>query len=203
VHLLRGNAETAAAEARKAQQEAAGNPGEWHGLYVHALAEQALGRHADADRTAERLGRTAALIPSEKEKRRHLHLLGELRLQRGDAKGALVYLNAAAASLPPRGTLAGSELPQHVPIWFSLGAAHLAAGDAASALPWLEKVTASGFERMHWPVAYARSHLLRARALEALGRADDARTGYAHFLALWGEGDLDSAAVAEARAKAR
>jgi DNA-binding winged helix-turn-helix (wHTH) protein/tetratricopeptide (TPR) repeat protein len=203
VQLLRGDAEPALAEARKAQQEAAGNPGEWHGLFVQALAEEALGRREDADRTADRLGQKAAGIPSEKEKRRHLHLLGELRLERGDAKGALVHLNAAAASLAPRGTLAGSELPQHVPIWFSLGAAHLATGDAAAALPWLEKVTASGFERLHWPVPYAKSHLLRARALDALGRADDARASYAHFLALWGEGDLERAAVAEARARSR
>jgi DNA-binding winged helix-turn-helix (wHTH) protein/tetratricopeptide (TPR) repeat protein len=203
LQLLHGDAERALAEARKAQQEAAGNPGEWHGLFVQALAEQALGRYADADRTAERLGQKAAAIPSDKEKRRHLHLLGELALLRGDPKGALVHLNAAAASLAPRGTLAGSELPQHVPIWFALGSAHLAAGDAAAALPWLEKVSSSGFEHLHWPVPYVRSHYLRARALESQGRTGEARESYARFVALWGEGDLDREAVAEARRKSR
>ncbi len=203
VCLLLGDAERALVEARKAQLEAPGNPGEWHGLFVQALAEEALGRHADADRTAETLGRKAAAIPSEKEKRRHLHLLGELLLLRGDPKGALVPLSGAAASLAPRGTLAGSELPQHVPIWFSLGSANLAAGDAAAALPWLEKVTSSGFEHLHWPVPYVKSHYLRARALESLGRSDEARASYAHFVALWGEGDLDRDKVVEARRKSR
>jgi hypothetical protein len=90
-----------------------------------------------------------------------------------------------------------------VPIWFSLGSAHLGAGDPAAALPWLEKVTSSGFERLHWPVPYVRSHYLRARALEGLGRSDEARESCAHFVALWGEGDLDRDAVVEARRKSR
>jgi DNA-binding winged helix-turn-helix (wHTH) protein/tetratricopeptide (TPR) repeat protein len=203
VRLLHGDAARARAEALKAQQEAPGNPGEWHGLFVQALAEEALGRTTDADRTAARLGDKAAAIPSDKEKRRHRHLLGELLLRRGDPRGALVQLNAAVASLAPRGTLAGSELPQHVPIWFSLGSAHLAAGDAAAALPWLEKVIGSGYERLHWPVPYVQSHYLRARALESLARRDEARASYARFVALWGEGDLDRAALAEARRKSR
>jgi tetratricopeptide (TPR) repeat protein len=203
VRLLLGDAGRALAEAKQARQEAPGNPGDWQGLFVQALAEQALGRPADADRTAETLASRTADMPSDKEKRRHLHLLGELKLRRGDPKGALVHLNAAVASLAPRGTLAGSELPQHVPIWFSLGSAHLAAGDATAALPWLEKVSSSGFEHLHWPVEYARSHWLRARALESLGRSGEARESYARFVALWGEGDLDREAVVEARRKSR
>jgi tetratricopeptide (TPR) repeat protein len=203
VLMLRGAHARALEEAQQAQAEAAGNLGEWEGLFVAALAQEALGRRAEADATAEALRRKAEAMPSEKEKRRHRHLMGELALARGNASRAVEELTRAQETLSPRGTFAGSELPQHVPIWFALGSAHLAAGDRDKAGYWLRKVTESGTEHVHWPVPYVRSLYLLGTVHEARGEADRARECYGRFAALWGQGDLDREWVAVARRKLR
>ena len=203
VLMLRGAHARALEEALRAQREAAGNLGEWQGLFVAALAQEALGRHAEADATAETLRRKADAIPSDKEKRRYRHLTAELALARGDTARALEELNKAQETLSPRGTFAGSELPQHVPIWFDLGSAYLAAGDREKAGYWLRKVTESTTEHVHWPVPYVRSFYLLGTIHEARGEAEKALECYRRFVAFWGQADLDRERVAEARRKLR
>jgi DNA-binding winged helix-turn-helix (wHTH) protein/tetratricopeptide (TPR) repeat protein len=203
VLMLRGAPARALEEAQQAQVEAAGNLGEWQGLFVAALAQEALGRRVDADATAETLRRKAEAIPSEKEKRRHRHLAGELALARGNAARAVEELTKAQETLSPRGTFAGSELPQHVPIWFALGSAHLAAGDREKASYWLRKVTESGTEHVHWPVPYVRSFYLLGTIYEARGEEDKAYESYRRFVSIWGQADLDREWVADARRKLR
>jgi DNA-binding winged helix-turn-helix (wHTH) protein/TolB-like protein/tetratricopeptide (TPR) repeat protein len=201
VLLLRDEPARAALEAQKAQREAPGNPGEWQGLFAEALGEEALGQHAEADRVAQMLKTKADLIPSDKEKRRFLHLSGELALSRGEVARAIAELESAEATLSRGVSYAGSEIPQHVPIWFSLASAHLVAGDRLRAAKWLTRIADSGLEHVHWPVPYAQSQYLLGTVHEAQGEQAKARARYERFLSLWGEGDLSRAWVESARRK--
>ena len=91
----------------------------------------------DARETAERLRERTKSIPGHKEERRHLHLLGELALLEGETEEAIRKLDSAASTLSPRG-IRGQTVPQHVPIWYSLGSAHLEAGNETEAAAYAE-----------------------------------------------------------------
>jgi tetratricopeptide (TPR) repeat protein len=199
VLLKRGDAAAALQEAKEAQAKGEGNFGEWAGLAFAALAEERLGRRAEADRLAEELHMKAEALPTEKEKRRYHHLRGELLLVRGDVREALVELEKAAATLPPRGLPGPTNVPQHVPVWFSLGSAYQAAGDDASALRWFEKIQSSTTERVFWPIPAVRSLYHLAKIHEKRGDGERSREYFQRFYDLWKDGDLDPERVEEAR----
>ncbi len=186
--------------ARQAQLEA---PGEWpelEGLFLAALAEQALGRPAAADRLAADLAARAASRPNAVEERQIRHLAGRLALARGDAARAVDELEQALALLPERGLpFHPHALPDHLPLWFTRGEAELAAGRPGSARDWFLKVTASGSEHIEHPVLYARSLFQLAEVHRDLGQHDQARAAYQRFLELWSDGDLDRQEVTRAR----
>ena len=204
VLLERGEAEPALELARMAQREGKGNYPEWEGLFYESIAAAQLNRAGEALGLAERLRERTESIPTEKERRRRHHLLGELALARGDVETAIEDLNQAEAKLLPRGFLfpgPGASFPPHVPIWFSLARASLEAGHEDKAAHWFEKITRSGHEHIAWPIPYVRSFYFLGRIRESRREMDSARASYRRFYELWKDGDLDRDRIAEARSK--
>jgi tetratricopeptide (TPR) repeat protein len=154
----------------------------------------------DARETAERLQERTKSIPGPKEERRHLHLLGELALLDGKTEEAIRELDKAASTLSPRG-IRGQTVPQHVPIWYSLASAHLAAGNKTEAAEWFQRVTDSTTEHIDWPIPYVRSFYFLGGIHENQGDMDKARESYQRFLQFWKDGDMDRGRVKEALSK--
>jgi serine/threonine protein kinase/Tfp pilus assembly protein PilF len=199
IQLERGEAQRALAEANAARVASPGNYGEWAGLYFASLAEERLGNRREADRFAEELRTSAEALPTEKEKRRYRHLRGDLLLSRGDARGAIAVLEEAASTLSVHGIGSQTNLPQHVPIWFSLASAYYAAREDAKARQWFEKVASSRGERLYWAIPYVRSFYYLAKIEERQGDPVKARENFQRFFDFWREGDIDRALVEEAR----
>lgn len=153
-----GEPARALAEAQLAQRIAPGDWPELQGMFLAALAQQELGRPAAADALVAELKRRAAVTPNAVEERQIRHLEGRLALARGHAESAVASLRKAASLLPPRGVEIHLYVqPDHVPVWYDLGRAELAAGRPGEAHKWFEKVAASGAEHIELPVAWLRS----------------------------------------------
>ncbi len=200
--LQTGRPVEALAAAQRARQEAPGDWPELAGLFLSAVAQQALGRPMAADRLAEALGERAEQRPNRGQQRQLRHLAGRLALARGETGRALRELTAAAALLPPRGFwFHWHVLPEHVPLWYALGEAELAAGRPRNAAEWFRKVTSSGTEHLGYPVLFVRSFYRLGKIHEALGDAQSAAEAYGRFHDYWRDGDLDREQVEEATAK--
>lgn len=199
--LDRGDAAQALAQAQRAQKLAPGDWPELQGLFLAARAQQALGRPAAANAILAELKRRAAVTPNAVEARQIHRLAGLLALARGNPAGAVKALEQAASLLPPRGVEIHYHVqPDHVPIWFDLGQAELAAGHRDRALPWFEKVAASGAEHIEFPVAWVRSFYFLGKLHQERGETAEAGRSFARFLGFWRDGDLDRQRIAEALA---
>jgi tetratricopeptide (TPR) repeat protein len=188
-------------QARIARRDGQGDIAEWEGLFVAAMAQATLGRWSEAETIAEELRQIAESLPTEKVKRRYHHLLGDLALVRGDAIRATSELERARALLPQRGFWSFAGLPEHAPIWFSLGSANLLAGRDEEAASYFRQVIDSSTERVDWPIPYVRSLYFLAKIHEERGETEKAREYYRRFLEFWKDGDLDRERVEEARGK--
>jgi tetratricopeptide (TPR) repeat protein len=200
-HILmeRADSDGALRYANEARVAGEGNFGEWAGLFFAALAEEQLGRSAEADRLAEELRTNAEALPTEKEKRRYHHLKGELLLSRGDASGAIEELEKASSTLRPRGSGDPTNLAPHVPVWFSLASAYLAAGEDEQARKWFEEVASRTTEQRFWPIPYVRSFYHLAKIHEKRGDKEKSKEYFQRFLDFWKDGELDRDRVEEAR----
>ena len=197
--LQKGLPEAALEQALKAQSEAPGDWPELKGLFLAALANQALGRPAEADRLAAELRKRAAPRPNPVEERQIRHLAGRLALARGDSERAVDELAQAVALLPERGIPFHSHvLPDHLPLWFALGEAELASGRPLAAREWYSKAAESGVERIEHPVAYARSLFQLGKIDRRLGMQSAARRAFERFLELFRGGDLNRQEVLHA-----
>jgi serine/threonine protein kinase/tetratricopeptide (TPR) repeat protein len=201
VLLEQGDAERALELAEKAQTVGRGDVPEWAGLFYASLAQAKLGRKNESERTAEKLRREAYALPTEKEKRRHEHLLGCLALERGDISSAIEHLEKAQSMLTPRGFIEGVQIPQHAPIWFSLASAYLSAGDNDRAAEWFERITESTTERFWWPIPYVRSFYFLGKIHENRSEMEKAREHYRRFYEYWKDGDIDRERIEEALSK--
>jgi tetratricopeptide (TPR) repeat protein len=153
-----GQPARALAAAERARQIAPGDWPELQGMFLAALAQQELGRPAAADALLEELKRRAAANPNNVEERQILHLEGRLALSRGHADSAAASLRKAASLLPPQGIEIHRHVqPDHVPVWYDLGRAELAAGRPAEARKWLRKVVTSGAEHIEFPMPFLRA----------------------------------------------
>ncbi len=198
--LQRGEAARALSEARLAQEEGREEFPELKGLFLAALAEQRLGRPAAAEAIERTLWRRRASHPNRIEERQLHHLAGLLALERGDARAAIKALVLAESLLPPEGIeIHWHVYPEHVPIWYALGRAELAAGRSQEALRWFEQV-ASSSEHVEQPVPYVRSFYHLGRIHQDAGEADEARQSFERFLRHWRESDIDGEWVAAALA---
>jgi tetratricopeptide (TPR) repeat protein/DNA-binding winged helix-turn-helix (wHTH) protein len=201
VLLESGDPARAIEEAQVARREDEGNISEWEGLYLTALAQLKLKRWDEAQATAEELVKKTESIPTDKEKRRHHHLLGEIALAQGDYNTAVAELERAQSMLSPRGIRYRYRLPKHVPIWYSLAQAYLAVGEESKAAEWFERITESTTERLYWPIPYVRSFYFLGKIHEQQGNELEAREFYRRFYEYWKDGDLDRQRVAEAGRK--
>ena len=194
VLLAKDEAVRALEEARKAQIEGEGQSSEWEGIFLESLSLGRLGRMDEAEKTADKLLERTAAIPTEKEKRRHHHLLGELALIQGDTALAVHELETAQSMLLPRGFPG-----QHVPIWFSLASAYLKAGKEEKAMEWFERVAESTNEHVGWPIPYVRSFYFLGKIHKSRGDTEKARESFQRFYDYWKDGDLDRERIEEAR----
>jgi tetratricopeptide (TPR) repeat protein/TolB-like protein/predicted Ser/Thr protein kinase len=185
-----GQAERAAQESKNAAFSA---------LIQLALAQQRLGHTADATRTAAEASRRATLL-GPRERRRALALQGMLELERGEIAPSTRNLAEAEKTLPR--VIGGPPgLGQHVPIWFALGSAQLAAGHVAEATVRFQKIIDAGRMRVVFPIEFVRSWYYLGQIAEKQGDRAKAAECYRRFLQYWGDGDLDRDKVADARKK--
>ncbi len=199
VLLARGEDERALAEARRAREEGEGYWPELQATFVAALAEQALGRSADADALEALLKKRHSDFPNPVEQRQILHLAGRRALLRRDAASAVRALRRAEALLPPRGVeIHPYVLPDHVPVWTALGEAELLAGNPRAAREWLGKAVRSGAEHVEHPLSWVSAGFLLGRAHRELGEQADARRHFDRFLRLWQDADFAGTWVEEA-----
>jgi tetratricopeptide (TPR) repeat protein len=195
-------------QSRLAQQHGKGNPPEWEGLFLEALTLAKQGRVEEASKTAAELLERTEPIPTQKEKRRHLHLTGELALIQNQSTTAIEKLEQAESMLPPRGRhgyIHWSRIgpPSHVPIWYSLASAYLAAGDDEKAAESFRRIIDCGVERVEWPIYYVRSFYFLGKIHENRGDTEKAREHYQRFVDFWKDGDIDRERVEEALNKIR
>ncbi len=202
-HILleAGFLEQSLVQSKRAQLESGGNPAEWESHFYASIVHALGGDWGEAEESADALKRLTEGLPTRKERRRWHHLRGNLALVHGDPLTALDHLRRAAASLPPRGFPVVTQLPQHVPIWYSMAMVHLALGDDASAARWLERIVESTTERVAWPIPYVRSLYFLARIHDRRGETERAVLHYRRFVELWGDGELDRNRVVEAKGR--
>ena len=136
---------------------------------LDALALARTGRAAEADAARNRLAASLADVPGPTARRALHQLDAELALLRADAPAAIRSFSQAERLLPARGFCG-----DHVPIWYGLARAHLAANDGPHAQAWLERVAGASNERLCWPIPYARALAQLGRLQAAEGRDDQA-----------------------------
>ena len=83
---------------------------------------------------------------------------------------------------------------------FPLALAHLQQGDSVEAAELFERIVESGAQRLHYPWEYVRSFYFLGKIAEEDGDTNAARRYYQRFLEYWGDGDIDTDRVEEARA---
>jgi tetratricopeptide (TPR) repeat protein len=200
LQLDRGELSKAVAAGEHGRREGRGDPAEWGAVALLAEALAASGQTAAEERLSEL--RAAADTLAVPELRRSAHLTeGNMALGRGDARAAIDAITKAQATLRPRSATGPPSL--HVPIWYGLAQAHLAAGDRAAAAAWFQRILDSRVERVHFPLETVRSHYFLGRIAERNGDRERAREHYLRFVGYWKDGDIDRERVAEARAKLR
>ena len=201
-HILMARGETTRAlyETQMAEREGQGRGAEWVAVFLTAVAQARGGQLENAEGTRQKLAKMADALPFDIEEKRRLHQLdAEIALARGNAEQAAAELEQAESMLPARG-FGGN---QHVPIWYSLASAQLAAGNEAEAADWYQKIVDSTTERISWPIEYVRSFYFLGKIHENRGEMDKAREYYQRFLNFWQDGDMDRERVEEAQQKIR
>jgi tetratricopeptide (TPR) repeat protein/TolB-like protein len=198
--LLRmGNAAGALAQAELALPDATNRDPEFETLQLLAIAQAALARKAESDKTLARLEERVAIIPSDREKRRVHWARGQIALDRGDLKTATTEFAAAVGILPRYGPVIGP--PSSIAaLLYAAAWANIKAGRDADAAPLLERLQTS-HDFVFDTDAYARSYYLLAQIYERRNDTTRARDQYAKFLDLWRDGDLERGWVAEASKK--
>jgi TolB-like protein/tetratricopeptide (TPR) repeat protein len=198
--LLRlGKPAAALAQLETALPDVANRDQEFETLQLLAIAQAGAGRRAESDKTLARLESRAAIMPSEREKRRVHWARGQIALDRGETALAATEFSAALRTLPAHGGVLGP--PSNItPLLYEAAYAFVKAGKDAEAAALLERLQSS-FDLVFDMDAYARSHFLLAGIYER--RKDDAkaRAQYSRFLDLWRDGDMERGWVAEAQKK--
>jgi eukaryotic-like serine/threonine-protein kinase len=198
--LAAGHPAQALAQAERAVEQT--RNAVWTSMVQVALAQQRLGRAGDARKTSDELTRRAGALLVTREKRRALALRGSLAVERGETGPGIADLTQAEATLPRVGI--GPPLVvfvQHVPIWFALGSAHLAAGHLSEAAERFQHVVDGARMRVSYPVEFVRSLYFLGQIAERQGDRAKAAGYYRRFLQYWGDGDIDRDKIADARKK--
>ncbi len=202
--LRQGRPALALAEVELALPDARDREQEFETLHLLAVAQAAVGRKAESEKTLALLESRVKILPSERETRRVSWARGAIALQSGDAAAAAAELMKAQQALPPHaqplgGPPAGPQ-PSHGDPWFDAAVANLKAGRDADAAQLLERLQ-SAYERVFALEAWARSFYLLGQIYDRRGDTTRATAQYTRFVDLWGDGDLERGWVAEARKK--
>jgi eukaryotic-like serine/threonine-protein kinase len=196
--LLRaGNPSAALAQIQLAMPDAMNRDREFETLQLLAIAQAALGRKAESEKALARLEERAAIIPSDREKRRVHWVRGQIALDRGDMNTATTEYAAAVRMLLQHGPVPGPPTGLAT-LLYAAAWANIKAGRDADAAPLLERLQ-TGHDLVFDTDAYARSLFLLAQIYERRNDAARAREQYAKFLDLWRDGDLERGWVAEAK----
>jgi tetratricopeptide (TPR) repeat protein len=199
-HLLRvGNPAAALAQAQLALPDATGRNEEFESLQLLAVAQAALGRKVEAEKTVARLESRAAIVPSEREKRRVHWTRARIAFDRGDLATAIAEYRTAVQMLPARGPVLGPPT-SIAALLYDAAWANIKAGRDADAAPLLERLQTS-HDLVFDTDAYARSYFLLGQIYERRNDPARAREQYARFLDLWRDGDMERGWVAEATKK--
>ncbi len=187
-----GMPDEALEQARLAQEEGREEWPELMGMFVAALAEQELDRPLAADAILETLRERWLRRPNRVQERQLDHRAGRLALARGDTEAVVEALRRAASLLPPRGVeFHWHVYPDHLPVWFALGQAELAAGLEAAARRSFELATASGSEHIEQPIPFVRSFYLLSQIHRRRGETSEADRLLDRFHEYWNDGDLN------------
>ncbi len=187
-----GRPDEALEQARLAQEQGREEWPELMAMFVAALAEQQLGRPSAADAILETLRERWLRRPNTVQERQLDHLAGRLALARGEPEAAVEALRRAASLLPPRGVeFHWHVYPDHVPVWFALGQAELAAGLEAAARRSFELATASGSEHIEQPIPFVRSFYLLSQIHRRRGETSEADRLLERFHEYWNDGGLN------------
>ena len=194
----------ALAQAELALPDARNRDLEFETLQWLAIAQAAVGRKADSEKTVALLASRVKILPSNREVRRVHWTRGAIALGAGDAGTAAAELTKAQQMLPAHGQPLGGPpqgpQPSHADLWLDAAVANLKAGRDADAAPLLERLQSS-YERAVALEAWARSFYLLGQLYERRGDTARAHAQYARFVDLWGDGDLERGWVADARKK--
>ncbi len=198
--LLRlGRPAPALSAAQRALRDARSSNAGWEISYYAILAQSRLGQDAAAATALDALAARANALPSNREKRQVHWLIGVMALDHHQTAKAIEELRLAESMLPPH-ALPPPPPPPHVPIWFDLGSAYLAAGDDANAAIRFQRVIDST-ERIRAPIEFVRSLYFLGQIAERRGDRAKASEYYRRFVGYWGDGDMDRDRVADARQK--
>jgi tetratricopeptide (TPR) repeat protein len=197
--LRQGKPALALAQAERAAVEGRNAFSEYETLQLLAIAQAAVGRKADSEKTLALLESRAKMLPSNREARRVHWARGEIALLQNDASTAVTELMKAQKMLPLHGPTIGPP-SSHGDLWFAAALACIKAGRDGDAAQLLERLQ-TGHERQFAMEAYARSFFLLGQIYERRGDSARAREQYARFLDLWRDGDLEREWVAEAQKK--
>jgi tetratricopeptide (TPR) repeat protein len=196
-HALMGRAREADSAFEAAQQVAGPRPVLEYCLGVSKLKA---GNVPEADRIAKRLAQEVRVSqPGWNEPWRRL-LIGEIALASGETARAIDEFREAWRLERP---LATDCIVEYTDAYFldALGRAYLAAGKAQDALAAFDQIRALGIKRLNQPEISVLALQRCGRALEMLGRTEEARARYRQFLDLWSEAGGAPQEVAEAKAR--
>jgi tetratricopeptide (TPR) repeat protein len=190
---IQGRKAEAAAEARRAAEDARGR------LSISdALLEGSIAGDANA-RTA--LQRLADALPTGADKALPFLVDAIVAIEAGRANEAGQLLSSYESAVRPGMVAAGSLVPVRQPramLNYWRGRERLALGDFKAAIDSFEKNTGNPGLRMFNPIEYVRGLYYTAQAWEKSGDAARAREYYQRFLSYWRNGDIDRDKVAEA-----
>src|SRR5678816_3612782 len=160
------------------------------------------GNRADAERVVHRLSQESRPSqPGWTDPWRSL-MMGEISLAAGDAARALDAFREAWQFEEP---LALDCIAGHTEAYFldALGRGYLAAGRPAEALQSYERIRALGVKGIYQPEIAVLAQYYSGRALEALGKEDEAEARYRQFLDLWGAAEDAPPEVGDAKSRLR
>ncbi len=167
-------------------------------LHLQGLANLALNRRSELEKTVLRLKSLCEKGPSSDRMRYYYHLKGEIELSGGDFTQAVDYFAQSFDHLPAQGKpwLHGDD---HALFIDSLAEALYAAGEPIKALEKLEELRALSVGRLAYGDMYARSYYKLGKIREENGLSDIAIEFYHRFLALWEAADPGIPEVLDAR----
>jgi serine/threonine protein kinase/tetratricopeptide (TPR) repeat protein len=165
-------------------------------LHMQGLAHLQMGRFDEAEKKAGEIRELIDNGMNHNLERHYRHLLGMMRLQKGEYAAAVSLLKSAAESLyPPE-----SNFPMiHSLFWSTLGEAYYHNGDWSDALAQFEKVIALTFGRLADGDFYTRSFYWLGKIHQAQNQTVAAVKNYMRFLELWKDADPGLPEVEDAR----